>query len=378
MKKRFFRSGLCRVALAAVVACVAAPAGAAFLAAELIYVPAVAHNDGAEGSHWRTDLFITNVDEVPIDVALFFAPSSTPTNFQYFQDRSFGVGGRENQGFGHVEASLADIPPGGTVTLEDVVGQFWLDQFDTLSKLGGIVVFVYEAGTLDSETGPVYRNGEVLSRTYSAQKIWTPDPENEGSFIEQDATFGQVVPGVPWYNLADSGAVDAEKDLSYVLLIGGREDATYRYNVGVMNTSDFQTSISLRIEPFKANGEAYTNDEGVALALTVVMGPLSHIQYNQILSDVFQLEDQRDVLLRISIASWNSTSTDPVPTFTAYGTVIDNRTNDATTILPSFGFPYDVECIWGSNQAPAAASAPRSGAVDGTTARRPPLGVPPR
>ncbi len=33
---------------------------------------------------------------------------------------------------------------------------------------------------------------------------------------------------------------------------------------------------------------------------------------------------------------------------TSYGSVVHNATNDPSTVLPSFAYPYDVDCMWGS------------------------------
>lgn len=345
-------------------------ASAQFMASELAYIPGAAHNDGANGSHWRTDVFITNVDTVPVDVALFFLPSGTTGNWPYFQDRQYGFGGRSDEGWGHVDESLADIPVGGTVSFEDIIahpdsnGKTWIDDYSTLANVGAIVVFAYEAGTLDADGGPTYRNVVVMSRTYSEST---------------DGTYGQLMPGVPWYNLADASAVNDQHDLSYVLLPGARDDDTYRYNLGILNTSDAQTSIQVKVEVFKADGTAYTDDTGAALAKVASLGPLSHLQLNGILSSSFNLSNVHDVLVRVSFLNWTSSNPDPVPTFTAYGTLIDNRTNDATTILPSFGFPYDVNCVWGSGTGATSSSLSMAHTGEGVPRmRRRPVNVPPR
>lgn len=41
----------------------AGPAAAQFMAAELIYIPVVTHTNGEGESRWRSDIFITNVEE---------------------------------------------------------------------------------------------------------------------------------------------------------------------------------------------------------------------------------------------------------------------------------------------------------------------------
>ena len=114
--------GVCVFAL---LLAVAMPAAATWKAAHLIYVPAVAQVEGAGSTEWLTDMYITNVDDVNIDVAMTYLPSGLLDNGWRFSDRSTWLGPREDQGFGWVNEELADIPPNGSVTIRDVVGQYW-------------------------------------------------------------------------------------------------------------------------------------------------------------------------------------------------------------------------------------------------------------
>ena len=344
---------------------------AGFHASDLLYLPVVAHLAGAEESLWRSDVFISNVDSTAIDVAMIFIPSGLVDNSSLFDNRDLWLGGRAEEGFGFVNESLADIQPNGTVVLRDLVGEYWMDDLLNFSGLGAVVVFAYEAGTLDNEDGRVFRNAVVYSRTYNETTIWVPDAENEGEFIEQEATYGQLVPAVPWYNLADASIIDDTKDLTMQVLPAGEATDIYRYNVGLLNASDPQTSITVAVEPFYGNGDAYTDDEGNALVLFVPIPPLGHVQYNQILSEQFGIAEATDVMLRVRFVSWTTTSPDPIKVFTSYGSVAEGRTNDATTILPSFVDPYDVECMWGpADGGEAAAKARHSGAGLRATPRR--------
>jgi hypothetical protein len=320
---------------------------AAFEASDLLYLPAAAHNEGVSGSLWRTDLTVTNVDTTPIDVCIFFFPTGLYSNAA-FLSRTYGLGGRSSEGWGHVNEALAAIPPMGSVVLPDVVGEYWLEQFTANTALGGMVIFAYEAGTLDAPDGRVFRNAVAASRTYNATTIWVPDTANEGQYIQEDATFGQSVHGVPWYDLADPSFVSEQGDFSYYVATGGVDTDVYRYNVGLFNCSDSQTSVTLRIAPFKADGTAFTGETGDPLTRLIIMPPLSHIQYNRILYTMFSLSDVTGVTLKVSFVAWSTTSPDPNPAFTLYGSVIDSRTNDPTTVVPSFAFPYNVDCMWPS------------------------------
>jgi len=368
----------------AVVCLVALPASAQFNAASLIYVPAAAHNEGAAGSVWRTDLTITNVDTTNVDVAIFFIPSGIGDNSGFIDSREKGLGGREEDGWGKVNPLLADIPPRGTVSLEDVVGEYWKDDLGGLAYLGALVIFAWESGTLTDESNGTPRNIVVESRTYNETTVWVEDPENEGEFIEEPTTYGQSIPGVAWYNLADAAALGEGRDFTYQVLVGGREDDRYRYNVGIFNTSDPQTSLRIFIDPFDAEGNPILDEEGNEKFWTVYLGPLGHVQYNQILSTLFGLTDVKDITLKITVTDWQSTAPpeNTIPTFTCYGSIVDGASGDPTTVMPSFEFPYDVDCMWNPEPPPdEEASLRRAGEGTGEVrgqAGRPPLQLPPR
>ncbi len=105
---------------------IAAPATAQFRASDLIYVPAVAHTDGANESVWTSDVTITNAEsEDSIDVALVFIETGQRNNSYLFNDRSNWLGGRTGNEFGTIDESLADIPPGGFIILKDILGGDW-------------------------------------------------------------------------------------------------------------------------------------------------------------------------------------------------------------------------------------------------------------
>ncbi len=345
----------------------AVPGLASFQAGELLYLPVAAHNEGVEGSLWRTDLTITNVDEVPIDVSIFYFSTGLFSNAAYLS-RTYGLGGRADEGWAHVDEALADIPAKGTVVLEDVVAT-WLEQLQVGTSLGAMAIFAYEAGTLDQPDGPVYRDIIATSRTYNETTVWVEDPDNEGEFIEQAASYGQSVHAVPWYNLADPAMLGEDVNLTFYVLAGGVESDAYRYNVGLFNASDSQTAVTIRIDALKADGTQFTDDQGNAKTMLVTIPPLAHVQYNRILASVFELEDAAVATLRVSYHSWSTTSPDPNPAFACYGSVIDATTNDPTTVLPSFAYPYDVDCIW----TPPEGGGGKAGRAQG---RRRPLDVP--
>ncbi len=364
---------------------VAGVAGAGyFQAGDLIFVPAVAHNEGVAGSLWRSDLTITNVDEVPVDVAVFFLPSGVGDNSIYVDTRTFGLGGRSEEGWGHVNEALAGIPSGGTVTIEDIVGQYWAGEFGAQANLGALVIFAYEAGTADAEEGPTYRNVVATARTYNQTTIWVPDPDSEDpdnpTFIEQDASYGQTIPGVPWYAMADPNATSEQGDFSYVVLTGGADSDILRYNVGFVNASDKQTGITLHVVPYDSTGAQFVDADGNPVERFITLGPLGHFQINRVFRNWFDLDqDITGAVIKVEFDSWQTTSPAPTPFFTAYGSYIDGRTNDPTTVLPTFGFPFNVECMFPSNPpADGGESAAELGDRAGREGLRRPLSLPRR
>ena len=360
-----------------VAALVAMPAAAGFQAADLLYVPAVAHNTGLQDSVWRTDLFITNVDTVPIDVIMVYLPSGLADNSGYFFDRSLWLGGRENEGFGLVNEALADIPPHGTVVLRDVVGQYWESQLG-MNGLGAMVVFAQEAGSLQDDGSRIYRNAVVNARIYNKTITYKPDPDNEGAYIEVPVTYGQGMPGVPWYNLADPAAVTDDVDFTYQVLTGGEQSSSYRYNVGILNASDPQTAISVRIQPFQADGQPFTDEEGNPVSRLITLPPLAQYQYTQFLSGL-GITEATQVTLKVGFVAWTSNGPNPMPAFTSYGSVVNAGSNDPTTVLPSFAFPFNVDCMFPDTPGTTTLGAKALGTAtrsEGRTRRR--LEVPPR
>ncbi len=327
----------------------AGPVFAGFGAADLIYVPAASHSPGAVGSKWRTDFNLINVSDTAIDVAIAYLPSGLSNNQYIFQSRNTWLGGRDDEGWGTVNEDLADIPPNGTLVIADIVGEYWAGMLGANGN-GALVVMSYEAGTLEDDGSKVGKDSIVNCRIYNKSTIWVVDPDDEDEFIERQAQYGQTMPGVPWYNLADGSAVGETFDFSYEELTGGQEANKLRYNVGVVNASDPQTSLTIRIQPYQSNGEPYLDAEEVEILTLVSMPPASHVQLFRPFRDDWDIGETEGATVRVSVVAWASSGADPVPMLSSYGSVVHNNTSDPTTVLPFFAYPYDVECMWGSSE----------------------------
>ena len=150
----------------------------------LIYLPAVTHTNGVDVSRWRSDVFITNVDDVPIDIAAIYLQTGGLDNSGVFFDRTNWLGGREEDGFGFINTELASIPPQGTVVLRDPVGEYWLT-LEGVRQSGALVVFAYEADTLEDDGTRTVKNAIVNSRAYTPFSFYIADPDNEGEFLSR-------------------------------------------------------------------------------------------------------------------------------------------------------------------------------------------------
>ena len=328
---------------------VTGPVLAGFGASELIYIPVVSHSPGAVGSQWKTDLYILNVDDVAIDVAIAYLPSGLANNAWVYVSRESWLGGREDDEFGFINEELADIPPNGTVVIRDIVGEYWVNILG-LNGNGSLVIFVYEADTLEPDGTNVAALGVSNARIYNETTIWVPDPENEDEFLERQAEYGQTMPGVPWYNLADGGAVGETFDFSFEELTGGEEGSGLRYNVGLVNASDPVTSLTVRIQPFQPNGEPYLDEEENEIMTILSVPPGAHVQLFRPFRDDWGLEEAEGATVQVAIMAWASQAPEPIPMMSSYGSLIFNNTNDPSTVLPSFAYPYDIECMWGGGE----------------------------
>ncbi len=158
----------------------------------LYLVPAAAHNDGQNGTHWKTDLILYNPGGTVVTANLAFLPS-----------------GSDNT---NAQETAVTVPAHGVTELDDVVQ-------NTFGVSKGGAIRVRASGALD-----------VTSRTYNATG---------------DETFGQLVPGV-----ADSTTVAPGDSVE---LIGLEGDQAFRTNIGVATDSDDTASVSIGL--YSANGD---------------------------------------------------------------------------------------------------------------------------
>ena len=329
--------------------------GAMFRASDLVIVPAAAAMPGLNSSNWRTDLEIYNADTSTVDVEIVLLSTGGQDNMQWFNNIQNHLGGRESDGFGKLNAKLKDISPGTTVVIEDIV-KTWGENMK-----GALLVFAYEAGTLTTTTpkGGNPKKVLVTSRTYSLGADAAGKP----------LTYGQQIPGLPWWDTVNPGAAAKAKGLDVFALLGIRGDDRFRTSVGLVNVSDRLTSVSVLLRLVAADGTELAKS-------STTLGPLAHEQLDSVVTGFFALKDTIVVgaVVEASIESYVSSAENPAPALMVYASRVDNVTNDPSYVEQAFKsaeLPW--ACVYEGNcPVPAAAAATQSTRV---ASLRPPVAL---
>lgn len=284
-----------------------------FRAADQIYVPVAGHLPSASAT-FISDLWISNVSSDAVSVSVIYTPfGATPTP-QYFDN---------------------------VITLQPNERKEYIDFFPTAlaqsSAFGSLIFNACKQGadcinTQDANgNSPNFRPITVFSRIYSIPAGQT-NPAGQ-------PTLGQDMPGIPWYNFVSSRQASA--GLGEVFIAGMRNNGnpgdagTYRGNIGLMNASQFSTT-TLVVKLYSGSSPATP----IATA-NVTLGPLGFVQQN--VGQMFPAfaPGPTSTNAFVTVSQTNNVPTNDAPTtclpdgcpgFLAYASVLDNVTNDATTL----------------------------------------------
>lgn len=286
-----------------------------FRAADIVYLNAAGHVAGGGGALFQTDVVITNVSTGTVEVDAAF----------------LGTGGADARGGldpSKVER-VATLEAGESILIEDIV----LEVFNNNAGFGHMIFFSCRVGgncnACDSNAAdclPIV----VEARIYDAGN--------------PTATFGQLFPGYPWYSYASSAVAD--RGLGEAWVTGIRQNSRYRSNLGFANASEFSTTT--------LNVTLYRNDGTLVSTQPVTLGPLGHRQIN--VASLFPGFSGNGYVIveqpATGVVPTNPDSTDPfiasgAPGFYTYGSVLDNATNDPTTLEPVFPVEFDYVQVYG-------------------------------
>ena len=234
-------------------------------------IPAAASTPGVGDTHWTTDLSVH-----------FPGPQS----YTFVIVELIPTGG-EGIGDGRPERYLLSVDQGGTLALDDILGEDFPDH-----DVASLVV----SSAAGSEGVTDLR---VISRT------WTPTGTEGG-------TMGQGIPSYSRLEIDDP-----------VVITGLESNDEFRSNLGIVNLSmNVRSTFSV---------EVYTAHGAVAGTLSYTLEPWSHIQVNEVLGELGLTGRYTAVVTMTSSEnlfhhpseSWN-------PSFLAYGSKVDQVTGDPT------------------------------------------------
>lgn len=238
-------------------------------------IPAVASTDGADGSHWRSDLVIFNPSDRPAVLTLELLPSGFT-----------GVGGEPPS-----VILAAPVAAGDTEVVTDVVATHFPGH-----TTGALVVLAHDG---DGDSVPI----AASSRT------WTP--------AGATGSYGQGVPAVAW---REDGALSVRERR----VIGLESTDIVRTNLGIVNPTAAVEETFL-VEILDAAGD-------VVGSKYYRLGPGAHLQRNDILTELGLAGE--DFTAVVTLTRWQRvgghTAVASAPDFVVYGSRIDRRSNDPT------------------------------------------------
>ncbi len=288
-----------------------------FRAGDTVYLTSA--GKGASGAiEFVTDVYITNHTQESVVVSVGF--------------------GLSNQDNGTLTQNLVDLAtpltPGERRLVSDITGTLFPDK----PGFGFLVFFACKEGgnCTDCDNNPA-----DCSLISVEARIYSRTPGNSAA-----ETKGQLFPGYPWYNFVSMN--DTALNLDTVSIVGVRNEGTrpvsgFRSNIGLLNASqDYSTTLVVT---------AYNGDGSLAGAAEVNLPPLGHQQSNiAALVPSFTTNNNTGyvVISQKSATLVPGGCAECAPGFFAYGSVLDNIGDDATTLESIYIPQLDIGCIYGA------------------------------
>ena len=325
------------VVLAMTLAAVSAMASN-FRAADQVYLPIAGHFQGIKGETFVTDVALANLSDDAVDVSIIFSTTAagTPKTFP----KALTLNPRERR------------------EVQDFFGTVLKD-----SNNQGLLIF--NACKKDQDCtpqadgeNPNYRNISIESRIFS-----TP----AGTDPATAPTTGQQFPGIPWYNFISSTTLPSGFDRAFITGLRNTGTAgqagTYRTNIGLVNASQFSTTTLVATLFDGATG----NPIGVPYNQT--LSPLGQVQKSltEMFGTGFTGATAKNGYVVVTQSNTVPTGdavangcTDGCPAFLIYGSMLDNLSDDGTTLESQYTKPLNAKafnCIYTPDQSQCKAGA---------------------
>jgi hypothetical protein len=297
--------------------CAAGAYASNFRGADQVYIPIAGRAVQEQGQTFISDVQLANLTADTVTVSVIFQRANTPTNpgdpttiGQEFKD-IIELAPFERREFKDFFTSALNLP--GTN-----LGLIILNGCLKGANCG-------PSGTDDEANTQNYRAISAESRIYSFRT----------QLGAASGTVGQLFSGIPWYHFVSM--LQAQAGLDEVFITGVTHTANgstgFRSNFGLINASQYSTT-NLLVSLYK--GRIRTEDR--VAQRTITLTPLENIQTNfpgmfpgaPFGENYFVTVEQ--ISSTPNPSGVPSTCDLGCPAFLAYGSVLDNVTNDATTL----------------------------------------------
>jgi len=274
-----------------------------FRVADQVYIPIAGHLQGGSAL-FVSDVFISNLSGDQVSISILYGQQNGKGAFQSFQNK-ITLNGNERKEF-------VDFFP---TVLPEISGPFGLLVFNAC-KAGADC-------TPDPATGENtnFRPISVESRIYAVAV---------GSDPKTAPSNGQDMPGIPWYNFVSSNENAA--GLAKVFITGFRSNTGYRGNLGVVNASQFSSTLITATLRDGATGAQVGNQKVFNLAPLTFEQPSIAAAFGSVGSGTnLYVELEQGQSTPTGDAATNGCA-DGCPAYLAFGSVLDNQTSDPTTL----------------------------------------------
>jgi len=314
---------------AALMLCAAGAMASNFRGADQVYLPAAGHLGGSGGT-FISDVFISNLSADPVDVSVIYSEGTGGTQTEY--KNVIKLASRERR-------EIIDFFP------------------TVLQRASGFGQLIFNACLQNADCGPATQNADGFSQNFrniSVESRIFVIPVGT-SLADKPETKGQLFSGIPWYNFVSSLQSNSKLDKIFITGIrqtgGTGTPGTFRSNIGLVNASQYSTT-TLTVRLYAGNNPGDLSGSTALGTFETTLQPLGHTQVNLTTmfsgtaigagSNLFATVEQRN---NVPTSDAPSTCQQGCPAFLAYGSVLDNVSQDATTLEAQYLEPLSGDAI---------------------------------
>lgn len=291
--------------------CAAGAYASNFRGADQVYIPTAGRIVQATNNTFISDVQLANLTTDTVVVSVIYQPINTPTNPAVPST------------IGTEFLDIIELAPLERKEYKD----FFQSALSLPSGFGLLILNGCLKGANCGESGSPanYRAISAESRIYSFKTL----------LGAASGTAGQLFSGIPWYHFVSMLSATAGLDEVFITGITHTANSTtgFRSNIGLVNASQYSTTT---IAATLYRGRIRIEDKIVEKIITLT--PLENIQTNfPGLFPEATFGDNYFVVLEQRTSTPNPTQVPSdcelgCPAFLAYASVLDNVTNDATTL----------------------------------------------